>query len=64
MDLPGLAVILQAALSTNPDERKAAEHSLNQVRRICFVGDVLIIVLGCWYGIFDRDCVFGDWVLS
>ncbi|GLT74887.1 hypothetical protein SLA2020_466520 [Shorea laevis] len=30
MDLPGLAVILQAALSPNPDERKAAEHSLDQ----------------------------------
>ncbi|KAI4302714.1 hypothetical protein MLD38_038431 [Melastoma candidum] len=30
MDLPGLAMILQAALSPNPDERKAAEHSLNQ----------------------------------
>ncbi|PRQ38093.1 hypothetical protein RchiOBHm_Chr4g0409961 [Rosa chinensis] len=32
MDLPGLAVVLQAALSTNPDERKAAEHSLNQIQ--------------------------------
>ncbi|KAK9932780.1 hypothetical protein M0R45_020003 [Rubus argutus] len=32
MDLPGLAVILQAALSTNPDERKAAEQSLNQIQ--------------------------------
>ena len=31
MDLPSLAVILQAALSPNPDERKAAEQSLNQV---------------------------------
>ncbi|KAI4338873.1 hypothetical protein MLD38_023880 [Melastoma candidum] len=30
MDLPGLAMILQAALSPNPDERKAAENSLNQ----------------------------------
>ncbi|KAF3457074.1 hypothetical protein FNV43_RR01731 [Rhamnella rubrinervis] len=30
MDLPNLAVILQAALSPNPDERKAAEQSLNQ----------------------------------
>ncbi|RDY03360.1 Importin beta-like SAD2 [Mucuna pruriens] len=30
MDLPSLAVILQAALSPNPDERKAAEQSLNQ----------------------------------
>lgn len=38
MDLPGLAVILQAALSTNPDERKAAEQSLNQV---------LVIALSC-----------------
>ncbi|KAL5542858.1 hypothetical protein UlMin_010568 [Ulmus minor] len=32
MDLPNLAVILQAALSVNPDERKAAEQSLNQVQ--------------------------------
>ncbi|KAJ1435471.1 Importin-beta, N-terminal domain [Sesbania bispinosa] len=30
MDLPSLVVILQAALSPNPDERKAAEQSLNQ----------------------------------
>ncbi|XP_074271177.1 importin beta-like SAD2 isoform X2 [Silene latifolia] len=30
MDLPSLAVILRAALSPNPDERKAAEDSLNQ----------------------------------
>ncbi|CAI8592099.1 unnamed protein product [Vicia faba] len=30
MDLPSLAVILQAALSPNPDERKAAEQNLNQ----------------------------------
>ncbi|PKU80575.1 Exportin-2 [Dendrobium catenatum] len=30
MDLPSLAVILQAALSPNPVERKAAEESLNQ----------------------------------
>ncbi|KAK3204665.1 hypothetical protein Dsin_018711 [Dipteronia sinensis] len=30
MDLHNLAVILQAALSPNPDERKAAENNLNQ----------------------------------
>ncbi|XWS13239.1 hypothetical protein CRYUN_Cryun36dG0020500 [Craigia yunnanensis] len=30
MDLPSLAVVLQAALSPNPAERKAAEQSLNQ----------------------------------
>lgn len=30
MDLPSLAVILRAALSPNPDERKAAEENLNQ----------------------------------
>lgn len=30
MDLPRLAIVLQAALSPNPDERKAAEQSLNQ----------------------------------
>lgn len=31
MDIPSLAVVLQAALSPNPAERKAAEQSLNQV---------------------------------
>ncbi|XP_077250457.1 importin beta-like SAD2 isoform X3 [Tasmannia lanceolata] len=30
MDLPNLAVVLQAALSPHPEERKAAEESLNQ----------------------------------
>ncbi|POO04191.1 Coatomer beta subunit [Trema orientale] len=30
MDLQSLSVVLQAALSPNPDERKAAEQSLNQ----------------------------------
>ncbi|XP_044485896.1 importin beta-like SAD2 isoform X2 [Mangifera indica] len=30
MDFPSLALVLQAALSPNPDERKAAEQSLNQ----------------------------------
>ncbi|KAL2900795.1 Importin beta-like SAD2-like protein [Bienertia sinuspersici] len=30
MDLPSLAVILRAALSPNPDERKSAEDSLNE----------------------------------
>ncbi|XP_042007159.1 importin beta-like SAD2 isoform X2 [Salvia splendens] len=32
MDLPSLAVILQGALSTNPDERRPAEESLNQIQ--------------------------------
>ncbi|KAL8100671.1 importin beta-like SAD2 [Apium graveolens] len=32
MDLHSLAVVLQAALSPNPDERKAAEQSLNQIQ--------------------------------
>uniref|UniRef100_A0A0A0LQB3 Importin N-terminal domain-containing protein n=1 Tax=Cucumis sativus TaxID=3659 RepID=A0A0A0LQB3_CUCSA len=32
MDLPSLAVVLQAVLSPNPDERKAAEQSLNQIQ--------------------------------
>ena len=31
MDLNSLAVVLQAALSPNPDERKAAEQTLDQV---------------------------------
>ncbi|KAL9684797.1 hypothetical protein QQ045_022238 [Rhodiola kirilowii] len=34
MDLPSLAVILQAALSTNPEERKAAEQTLNQIKYV------------------------------
>jgi hypothetical protein len=37
MDLPSLAVILQAALSPNPQERKAAEESLNQVGAFIFI---------------------------
>ncbi|XP_010251770.1 PREDICTED: importin beta-like SAD2 [Nelumbo nucifera] len=32
MDIPSLAMVLQAALSPNPDERKAAEQSLNQIQ--------------------------------
>ncbi|KAL1561343.1 secondary alcohol dehydrogenase (SADH2) [Salvia divinorum] len=32
MDLPSLALILQGALSTNPDQRRAAEESLNQIQ--------------------------------
>jgi len=32
MDLPNLAVVLRTALSHVPEERKAAEESLNQVR--------------------------------
>ncbi|KAJ8755293.1 hypothetical protein K2173_019091 [Erythroxylum novogranatense] len=32
MDLPSLAVVFQAALSPNPNERKAAEQSLNQLQ--------------------------------
>ena len=42
MDLPSLAVVLQAVLSPNPDERKAAEQSLNQV----FVRSLLYLPLG------------------
>ncbi|KAK3005637.1 hypothetical protein RJ639_017008 [Escallonia herrerae] len=34
MDLHGLAIVLQAALSPNPDERKAAEESLNQFQHM------------------------------
>jgi len=37
MDLPSLAVILHAALSPDPNERKAAENSLNQVGFSLFV---------------------------
>ncbi|XP_058093575.1 importin beta-like SAD2 isoform X2 [Magnolia sinica] len=32
MDLPSLALVLQAALSPNPEQRKAAEESLNQIQ--------------------------------
>ncbi|KAL8157667.1 hypothetical protein AgCh_002392 [Apium graveolens] len=32
MDVQSLGVVLQAALSPNPDERKAAEQSLNQIQ--------------------------------
>ena len=37
MDLPNLVVILQAALSPNPNERKAAEQSLDQVHLFYFI---------------------------
>lgn len=47
MDLHSLAVLLQAALSPNPDERKAAEQSLNQV---LFLINILTYV--CIYFIF------------
>ncbi|XP_022761681.1 importin beta-like SAD2 isoform X3 [Durio zibethinus] len=43
MDLPSLAVVLQAALSPNPAERKAAEQSLNQVFLFNFNFLLLII---------------------
>jgi len=33
MDLPSLVVVLRAALSHAPEERKAAEASLEQVSR-------------------------------
>lgn len=32
MDLATLATVLQSALSTNPEERKAGEERLNQVQ--------------------------------
>lgn len=37
MDVHSLAVVLQAALSPNPDERKAAEESLNQVNFLLYI---------------------------
>ena len=46
MDLPSLAVVLQAALSPNPAERKAAEQSLNQVLLFFFF---LLLLIGFDY---------------
>lgn len=38
MDLATLATVLQSALSTNPEERKAGEERLNQVGdRLCIL---------------------------
>ena len=51
MDLPSLVVVLQAALSPNPDERKAAEQSLNQVHDHCFTDHwdgFRLIGIGFW----------------
>lgn len=46
MDLPSLVVILQAALSPNPVERKAAEESLNQVFADFF--PLILIIISDW----------------
>lgn len=48
MDLPNLAIVLQAALSPNPAERTAAEASLNQV--YCF-----------WLRMLSIDYVWNGW---
>ncbi|GAU17729.1 hypothetical protein TSUD_171170 [Trifolium subterraneum] len=53
MDLPSLAVILQAALSPNPDERKAGEQSLNQFQ---FAPQHLVRLLQI---IVDNNCDMG-----
>ncbi|KAI4334803.1 hypothetical protein L6164_013512 [Bauhinia variegata] len=53
MDLPNLAVILQAALSPNPDERKAAEQSLEQFQ---FAPQHLVRLLQI---IVDNNCDMG-----
>ena len=45
MDLPSLTVVLRAALSPNPDERKAAEESLNQVNSSATSSILLIPIL-------------------
>ncbi|KAH7521474.1 hypothetical protein FEM48_Zijuj07G0037500 [Ziziphus jujuba var. spinosa] len=51
MDLPSLAVVLQAALSPNPDERKAAEQSLNQVFFFNFFFLLIDSELYCFLGV-------------
>lgn len=53
MDLPSLAVVLQAALSPNPDERKAAEQNLNQFQ---FAPQHLVRLLQI---IVDNNCDMG-----
>ncbi|CAI0452218.1 unnamed protein product [Linum tenue] len=50
MDLPSLAAVLQAALSPNQDQRKAAEQSLNQIQ---FTPQHLVRVLQI---IVDNSC--------
>lgn len=45
MDLHSLAVVLQAALSPNPDERKAAEQSLNQVLLLLIYIHMFVFIL-------------------
>lgn len=45
MDLPTLGIVLKAALSPNPDERKAAEQSLNQVNLFLFTISYLIFCI-------------------
>ncbi|KAL1323029.1 hypothetical protein HN51_068045 [Arachis hypogaea] len=53
MDLPSLAVVLQAALSPNPNERKAAEQSLDQFQ---FAPQHLVRLLQI---IVDNNCDMG-----
>lgn len=53
MDLPSLAVVLQAALSPNHDERKAAEQNLNQFQ---FAPQHLVRLLQI---IVDNNCDMG-----
>lgn len=56
MDLPSLAVVLQAALSPNPDERKAAEQSLNQVCLRKFIFSLFVDLNFVFFGLnFDSD---------
>lgn len=52
MDLNSLAIVLQAALSPNPDERKAAEESLNQVLCVC-VCNLYLISFDLLIGLID-----------
>lgn len=51
MDLASLTVVLRAALSPIPEERKAAEQSLNQVK--CFL---LLLFNRFSLGLVSVDC--------
>lgn len=54
MDLPSLALILQAALSPNPDERKAAEQSLNQVSFFNVLNRLISWSGTCWIEVINK----------
>lgn len=64
MDLPSLALVLQAALSPNPDERKAAEQSLNQVLLLFYSSIQFKVFSALSYSYFFELLIVNESVLT